>query len=289
MNPIVFSLTVFSRRYSVFLFSLCLPFASGLYWNLAGSDQEKGYPIVREKIRWHGLLKPFVLLPVFLLFSSSLVLERACLERSCTPIIPYLMGALIIILGLHQMEVLHFHFLWEAKISWFWSQQTEEWIVFCFFLLLGLGFSFGWTPCIGPVLGSVHALAASDGQDAYGELFISLVYTLGMALPFLLLALAPSLVLPYFVSQTPFVIAEENGGSHHYSNGNSLTFGTIEQFVIYLFIKIIRRYNTWWKVYKYACFSVLSFCCQLVPWINPVRVVWTISQQWIQQRIRMLW
>ena len=65
-----------------------------------------------------------------------------------------------------------------------------------------------------------------------------LVYTLGMALPFLLLALASSLVLPYFNRLKPhLLLLKKIGGSHHYSDGNSLTFGTIEQFVIYLFIK----------------------------------------------------
>lgn len=72
--------------------------------------------------------------------------------------------------------------------------------------LLGLGFSFGWTPCIGPVLGSVLALAASDGQDALMGAVYLFVYTLGMALPFLLLALASSLVLPYFNRLKPHLL-----------------------------------------------------------------------------------
>ena len=42
-----------------------------------------------------------------------------------------------------------------------------------------LGFSFGWTPCIGPVLGSVLALAASNGQDALMGALYLFIYTLG--------------------------------------------------------------------------------------------------------------
>ena len=89
------------------------------------------------------------------------------------------MGALIIILGLHQMEVFHFHFLEKQKTMDFGANKQKNELFSAF--LLGLGFSFGWTPCIGPVLGSVLALAASDGQDALMGAIYLLVYTLGMA------------------------------------------------------------------------------------------------------------
>jgi len=115
-----------------------------------------------------------------------------------------LMGALIIILGLHQMEVFHFHFLEKQKSVDFGANKQKNELFSAF--LLGLGFSFGWTPCIGPVLGSVLALAASDGQDVLMGAIYLLVYTLGMALPFLLLALASSLVLPYFNRLKPHLL-----------------------------------------------------------------------------------
>ena len=59
--------------------------------------------------------------------------------------------------------------------------------------LLGLTFSFAWTPCVGPVLGSVLALAASGGSGAWQGAGLMLIYTLGLALPFLALALAPAM------------------------------------------------------------------------------------------------
>ena len=113
----------------------------------------------------------------------------------------YLMGALIIILGLHQMEVFHFHFLEKQKTMDFGANKQKNELFSAF--LLGLGFSFGWTPCIGPVLGSVLALAASDGQDALMGAIYLLIYTLGMALPFLLLALASSLVYLTLIVSNP--------------------------------------------------------------------------------------
>ncbi len=53
--------------------------------------------------------------------------------------------------------------------------------------ILGLAFAFGWTPCIGPILGSILTLAASEGSVARGTLLLGF-YALGLGLPFLLVA-----------------------------------------------------------------------------------------------------
>jgi cytochrome c-type biogenesis protein len=54
--------------------------------------------------------------------------------------------------------------------------------------LLGIAFAFGWTPCIGPVLGAILTLSASTADVAKGSLLLA-VYSLGLGLPFLLAAL----------------------------------------------------------------------------------------------------
>jgi len=56
-------------------------------------------------------------------------------------------------------------------------------------VLIGAAFAFGWTPCVGPILGSILALAASAGQTDTGILLLS-SYSLGLALPFFLASLA---------------------------------------------------------------------------------------------------
>ncbi|VRG84335.1 cytochrome c-type biogenesis protein [Streptococcus pneumoniae] len=124
----------------------------------------------------------------------------------------YLTGAIIILLGLHQMEILHFKGLYKEKRLQLQGQgQNGKGYSQAF--LLGLTFSFAWTPCVGPVLGAVLALAASGGSGAWQGAGLMLVYTLGLALPFLLLALTSSYVLKHFRKLHPYLgILKKVGG-----------------------------------------------------------------------------
>ncbi|HFH2025915.1 TPA: thiol-disulfide oxidoreductase-associated membrane protein CcdA2 [Streptococcus pneumoniae] len=124
----------------------------------------------------------------------------------------YLTGAIIILLGLHQMEILHLKGLYKEKRLQLQGQgQNGKGYSQAF--LLGLTFSFAWTPCVGPVLGSVLALAASGGSGAWQGAGLMLVYTLGLALPFLLLALTSSYVLKHFRKLHPYLgILKKVGG-----------------------------------------------------------------------------
>ena len=53
--------------------------------------------------------------------------------------------------------------------------------------ILGLAFAFGWTPCLGPILGGILSLAGAEGRAAQGALLL-LVYAMGLGVPFLLAA-----------------------------------------------------------------------------------------------------
>ena len=80
----------------------------------------------------------------------------------------------------------------------------------CF--LIGVTFSFGWTSCVGPVLSSVLAIAASGGNGALQGALLMLVYTLGLALPFSL-GLASSWVLQHFAKLKPHMGTLKIGGA----------------------------------------------------------------------------
>lgn len=123
----------------------------------------------------------------------------------------YVTGTLIILLGLHQMEILHLKRLYKEKRLQLQKEKSGNGYSQAF--LLGLTFSFAWTPCVGPVLGSVLALAASGGSGALQGAVLMLIYTFGLALPFLILALASSYVLRHFRKLHPYLgILKKVGG-----------------------------------------------------------------------------
>jgi cytochrome c-type biogenesis protein len=70
--------------------------------------------------------------------------------------------------------------------------------------LVGMAFAAGWTPCIGPVLGGILSLAATSTDVVQGMLLLA-VYSAGLALPFLLAAVAVESFLDWFQRFRPFL------------------------------------------------------------------------------------
>jgi cytochrome c-type biogenesis protein len=62
--------------------------------------------------------------------------------------------------------------------------------------LMGMGFSAGWTPCIGPILGSILIFAGSEGETGKGIALLA-VYSLGLAVPFLIASFAVATFLSH--------------------------------------------------------------------------------------------
>lgn len=100
-------------------------------------------------------------------------------------------GAAVILFGIHQTGVLNLMFLQKEKRLTYDSNKQKGWLGA---FLLGLTFSFGWTPCIGPVLAAVLGVAAGGGSAGYG-VWMMFIYTVGMAVPFLILAVFSDLLL----------------------------------------------------------------------------------------------
>lgn len=94
-------------------------------------------------------------------------------------------GIVVIVLGLFQMEILKLNFLEKTKII---NYEGENQSIFTTFIL-GLTFSLGWTPCVGPILASILILASSSGNTS-NSVMLMFVYLLGMATPFVIFSLA---------------------------------------------------------------------------------------------------
>ena len=91
-------------------------------------------------------------------------------------------GILIIFLGLFFLGILKVPFLdLERKLNFDKLQNISF-----FPLLIGMAFAFGWSPCIGPILGSVLAIAINDSVN--GTLLLT-IYSIGLGLPFLIVGL----------------------------------------------------------------------------------------------------
>jgi len=71
--------------------------------------------------------------------------------------------------------------------------------------LMGIAFGFGWTPCIGPVLGSILAISATGDGGTWEGVVLLLAYSMGLAVPFLAAALATSKVLAGFNVIKPYL------------------------------------------------------------------------------------
>lgn len=100
-------------------------------------------------------------------------------------------GAVVVLFGIYQTGLIRLSWLErERKLS---SNPARRGGYIGAFLL-GLTFSFGWTPCIGPVLAAILGIAAGEGSPAYGG-FLMLLYTLGLAIPFLVISLFSDYVM----------------------------------------------------------------------------------------------
>lgn len=94
-------------------------------------------------------------------------------------------GVVIILFGLHFLGVLRIPFLY--KEARYHGEVQGAGLVGAY--VIGLAFAFGWTPCIGPILATVLALAANEASLNMGVQLL-FVYSLGLGIPFILAAIA---------------------------------------------------------------------------------------------------
>ena len=93
-------------------------------------------------------------------------------------------GVVIILFGLHLTGIMPIKALYADKRLHNVKGGSTPWGAF----VVGFAFAFGWTPCVGPILGAILGLAAAQNSVTEGILLLT-VYSLGLAVPFLLAAL----------------------------------------------------------------------------------------------------
>jgi len=116
---------------------------------------------------------------VFIIFGATAsFLGKILLQNS--QILRLVAGSIIVIFSLQLIGVLNIKFLNIEKK--FYTKKSNN-IFFVF--IIGMAFGFGWTPCIGPILGSILALASTE-ETIYRAIILLSFYSLGLAIPFVL-------------------------------------------------------------------------------------------------------
>ena len=149
---------------------------------LAGEDETPSHvytTVVMSSIAFVlGFTTVFVTLGATATFAGQLIAENL-------PLLSKIAGIIIIVAGLHFLGVIHIPILHrEARYH---ADARPAGLVGAY--VIGLAFAFGWTPCIGPVLAAILAMAA--GQDSVSQgVSLLLVYSLGLGIPFIAAAVA---------------------------------------------------------------------------------------------------
>lgn len=120
---------------------------------------------------------------IFMIMGTSASLIGKVFARN-KGIFSKISGLLIIIFGLHMTGILKLSFLnVEKKMKA--PKKVTNWFSST---LMGMAFAAGWTPCFGPVLASILVFAGNSDTVLKGS-FLLLIYSIGMAIPFILTAL----------------------------------------------------------------------------------------------------
>ncbi|MGH6898322.1 MAG: cytochrome c biogenesis CcdA family protein [Geminicoccaceae bacterium] len=177
--------TAFAAGVISFLSPCVLPLVPGYVSFVAGSSLEELRDGAAPRLQSVTLAGTFVLgftLVFVALGASATALGNLLLSYRYE--LGIVAGAIVLLFGLHMLGITPLRLM--DREARFHLDLGGGRALSAF--LLGIAFAFGWTPCIGPVLGAILTLSASTADVAKGSLLLA-VYSLGLGLPFLLAAL----------------------------------------------------------------------------------------------------
>ncbi|RMF94614.1 MAG: cytochrome c biogenesis protein CcdA [Candidatus Schekmanbacteria bacterium] len=181
-----------------------ISFISGVVVGGKGKDNEDG-ELKTTKVFFNALAFVCGFSFVFIILGAGATAVGSFLAQKLT-IFSRIAGAIIIVFGLHMTGIFRIGILDVEKRYHFKSKKFG--LIGSF--LVGLAFAFGWTPCIGPVLGAILALASSQRTVYQGIILLSF-YSAGLGIPFLLTALGVNQFLKFFGAVKPHMRKIEIG------------------------------------------------------------------------------
>src|SRR6185369_9961947 len=150
------------------------------------ADLQAEHPshVIRQKTILHSLCFICGFTAVFVLLGASATYIGSFLNENAI-IIRKIGGILLVVLGIHVTGFIPLRFLLgEKRIS-----IKHKPAGYAGSFLVGIAFAAGWTPCIGPILAAILAVAATE-ERIYQGILLLLLYSLGLGVPFFLSALA---------------------------------------------------------------------------------------------------
>jgi len=130
-------------------------------------------------------------------------------------------GVLVIVFGLHLTGILRIKALYADKRLHNVKGGNTPWGAF----VIGFAFAFGWTPCVGPILSGILVIAAAQNSVGKGILLLT-VYSLGLAVPFLLTALGIERFMKFYTGfRRHMHVVEVASGALLIALGVLLVFG----------------------------------------------------------------
>ena len=179
-----------------FLSPCVLPLVPGYISMVSGASVDELKSGDSSKVFGKILLHSFLFIAGFSIVFISLGASATWLGQALLSRMSLLYkvgGVIIIVFGLHLTGLLKIPFLYSDKR--FHSVGKPATAAGAF--LIGLAFAFGWTPCIGPILAAILGLAASQDTIRAGIVLLAL-YSLGLAVPFLLTSLGINQFLKFY-------------------------------------------------------------------------------------------
>ena len=147
--------------------------------------------------------------------------EVAQLAAQYKAVLARVAGVLIIVFGLHLTGILRIKALYADKRLHSVKGGSTPWGAF----VIGFAFAFGWTPCVGPILSVILGFAAAQDSVSKGILLLT-IYSLGLAVPFLLTSLLMERFLKFYGHFRSFMhVIEVLSGSLLIALGLLLVFG----------------------------------------------------------------
>ena len=204
--------------------------------NLAKVEERERF---KAAILLNALLFIAVFSTVFIAFGASASLIGQVLYEY-QDIIRKVGGILIIIFGLYLLGILKLSFfMTERRLVHFESRPVGYLGSF----LIGTAFAAGWTPCVGPVLGTILAYASTTESMSGGVMLLS-AYSFGLGLPFFLTAFGMDTFLSYFKSFRTYL-----GGVSFVSGGLLILVGVmIFTDSVTLFTSFLERNGIGWYI-----------------------------------------